>query len=47
MPEPWTALHLSVPPTVLDDFRTLTEECEDPADNSVRFMFLVQRVRSL
>lgn len=41
--EAWPVLHLSVPPAVLDDFHTLTEGCEDPDDDSVRFSFLVRQ----
>lgn len=42
----WPVIRVRVPPNVRDDFYDLTKDCEDPADDSVRFMFLVQRVRA-
>lgn len=41
----WPVIRVRVPPAVRDDFMELTEDCEDPRDDSVRFMFLVQRVK--
>lgn len=43
--EAWPVLRLSVPPDVLDGFRSLTEDCEDPGDDGVRLAFLVQRAK--
>lgn len=42
----WPVIRVRVPPNVRDDFMELTKDCEDPADDSVRFMALVQRVRN-
>ncbi|MER7487930.1 hypothetical protein ABTY20_18885 [Streptomyces sp. NPDC126497] len=41
----WPVIRVRVPPAVRDDFMQLTEDCEDPRDDSVRFMFLVQRAK--
>lgn len=41
----WPVIRVRVPPNVRDDFYDVTKDCEDPADDSVRFMHLVQRVR--
>lgn len=41
----WPVIRVRVPPNVRDDFHDLTKDCEDPSDDSVRFMFLVQNVR--
>jgi hypothetical protein len=42
----WPVIRVRVPPTVRDDFLELTKDCEDPSDDSVRFMSLVQRARN-
>ncbi|MFH8805200.1 ParB/RepB/Spo0J family partition protein [Streptomyces sp. NPDC017936] len=42
----WPVIRVRVPPAVRDDFMELTKDCEDPSDDSVRFMALVQRVRN-
>ena len=42
----WPVIRVRVPPNVRDDFMELTKDCEDPSDDSVRFMALVQRVRA-
>jgi hypothetical protein len=42
----WPVIRVRVPPNVRDDFYDVTKDCEDPGDDSVRFMFLVQRVRA-
>ena len=43
----WPVLRFRVPPNVRDDFFDLTKGCETPEDDSARFLFLVQRVRSI
>lgn len=42
----WPVIRVRVPPNVRDDFMALTDDCEDPRDDSVRFMHLVQRART-
>jgi len=42
----WPVIRVRVPPNVRDYFQELTKDCEDPSDDSVRFMHLVQRVRN-
>lgn len=42
----WPVIRVRVPPNVRDDFLELTKDCEDPSDDSVRFMLLVQRARN-
>lgn len=42
----WPVIRVRVPPNVRDDFMELTKDCDDPSDDSVRFMHLVQRVRN-
>lgn len=41
----WPVIRVRVPPNIRDDFMELTKDCEDPSDDSVRFISLVQRVR--
>jgi hypothetical protein len=42
----WPVIRVRVPPNVRDDFYDVTKDCEDPSDDSVRFMALVQRARA-
>lgn len=42
----WPVIRVRVPTNVRDDFYDVTKDCEDPSDDSVRFMHLVQRARA-
>lgn len=41
----WPVIRVRVPPGVREEFLELTQDCDDPRDDSVRFMFLIRRAK--
>lgn len=43
----WPILRFKISPEVRDDFLDLTARCEQPSDMTIRFLYLLQRLRAM
>lgn len=43
----WPTLRFKVPPNIRDDFYNLTEDCNDPNDDNIRFAFMIGKLRAI